>query len=309
MTQQTKTISNLMTEYAVYLRSLNYSEITIKNIKLDMRLFLDHLEKLDVKRVPELRKEHIFLWQEHIANRLNKRGLPVKSGTVNQKVGHVKGFLRYLAKKSFILPSVDVLRYVRMPQVLPGNIISHARIRKLLNRIDTSTPHGHRDRTMLELLYSSGIRAGEMVKINVGDIDFQQSTVKVQGKGRKERITPIGKTALRYLETHIKAVRGFLLVDRHEKALFLNKNGGRLSYDTLADNVRTHCGKVKDSWITPHTFRRSCTTELVRGGANLYHVKELLGHESLTTLKHYAKLSIKDLKKTHEKFHPRERDS
>ena len=129
------------------------------------------------------------------------------------------------------------------------------------------------------------------------------------GKGRKERIVPVGKTALRYLESYVKAVRPFLVRGKTDNALFLTAEGERLPYRRLLKIVHKYTDNMDlNVTVTPHTFRRSCTTELIRGNANIYHVKELLGHESLDTLKHYAKLNITDLKKTHARCHPREKD-
>jgi site-specific recombinase XerD len=122
-------------------------------------------------------------------------------------------------------------------------------------------------------------------------------------------MVPIGHTAHRYLETYIKAIRPFLLRDRAEMALFLNARGVRYSYSSLQVYVQNFMRQFDfDERITAHTFRRSCATEMIRSGANVYHVKELLGHETLRTLHHYLKLTIADLKRTHEKCHPRERD-
>ena len=118
-----------------------------------------------------------------------------------------------------------------------------------------------------------------------------------------------GATAVRLLEAYIKAVRPHLATGSGGKALFLDAAGRRMRYHTLRRLVHA-CAEAAGLHIcvTPHTFRRSCTTELLRSGANMYHVKELLGHESLDTLKHYARLTITDLKKTHRRCHPRERD-
>jgi len=140
-------------------------------------------------------------------------------------------------------------------------------------------------------------------------VDFKNRTMMVTGKGDKQRVVPIGRTALRHLETYLAAIRPYLLCDRTQTALFLNHKGARLKYKAFLKCVHIHSRRMGYTDVTPHTFRRSCTTELIRGGANMYHVKELLGHESLDTLKHYTKLTINDLKKTHEKCHPRERDS
>ena len=132
---------------------------------------------------------------------------------------------------------------------------------------------------------------------------------------------PVEKTAVRFLESYIVAVRPFLVKQRQfnlrgsvilpedEQALFLTSRGTRVSYPRFLEYVHAYAKRAGiPGKVTPHTFRRSCTTELLRGGANMYHVKDLLGHESLETLTHYARLTITDLKKTHAKCHPRERD-
>jgi site-specific recombinase XerD len=153
------------------------------------------------------------------------------------------------------------------------------------------------------------LRAGEILALDVEGVSFDTKTLRVMGKGHKERVVPVGKTALRFLKSYIIAVRPFFVHDPHESALFLDRTGRRYAYHNLQSMIRHRTRKMKfDVHVTAHTFRRSCTTELIRGGANMYHVKELLGHESLDTLKHYARLTIVDLRKTHEKCHPREVD-
>jgi len=205
--------------------------------------------------------------------------------------------------------TVDVLEYMKVPQRLPGGVLAHKEIKKLMRKIETSDPIGYRDRTIFELMYSSGIRAGELIGLKVDDVDFDNAIIKVFGKGRKERLVPLGKTALKYVETYVKAIRPFLLTEGRKEALFLNTRGDPLQYRRLLVMVHKR-SKEADLQIkvTPHTFRRSCTTELVRGGANLYHVKDILGHSDLQTLKHYAKLNVTDLRKTLAKCHPREKD-
>jgi site-specific recombinase XerD len=161
---------------------------------------------------------------------------------------------------------------------------------------------------MLELLYSTGLRARELLGLDVADVDLRSATARVLGKGEKERVAPIGRTALRLLESYLKGVRPFLLRNPREPALFLNRRGRRLAYDDLLRLVHRHAARVGAAvTVTPHTFRRSCATEMIRGGANLYHVKDLLGHETLDTLRHYARLNVEDLRKTLARCHPRER--
>ena len=126
---------------------------------------------------------------------------------------------------------------------------------------------------------------------------------------QQQRVVPMGRTAIKYLENYLNGIRPHLEANPEEKALFLDQFGQRYPYHTLRRRLHAYAGKAGiDIQVTPHTFRCSCTTELLRGGANMYHVKEMLGHESLDTLKHDARLTITDLKKTHRKCHPRKKD-
>ena len=199
------------------------------------------------------------------------------------------------------------LEYVKVPRLLP-RVLPHEQIRALLDSIDTTSTAGFRDRSMLELLYSSGQRASELLDLNVKHVELKAGTAFVKGKGRKERLVPVGATARRYLESYLRAVRPWL-VRSATSALFLDDEGKRMPYHTLRRIVlRIAKNAELDGKVTAHVFRRSCTSELVKGDANLYHVSRLLGHESLETLKHYVKLDITDIRKTHQKTHPRERD-
>jgi integrase/recombinase XerD len=305
-----KTLKELSEEYLGHLRSLNYSERTLEAIEENVGRFLAHLGELGAFTADLVHKSHLLAWQKRIFEHRTAQGLPLKAVTMNRRIIDSKGFLKYLAKRGFVLPSLlDALSYVRKPNPLPGSVLSHHQAKRLLAKIDTSGPKGHRDRTIMELMYSSGLRADKVVRADVRSVDFKLGTVTVMGKGRKERIVPVGKTALRFLETYVKAVRPFMAKKPGEDALFLNHYGRRLHYRTLLEIVHLHRGKLDVEFsVTPHTFRRSCATELIRGGANVYHVKDMLGHESLETLRYYTRLTITDLRKTHEKCHPRERD-
>jgi integrase/recombinase XerD len=307
-----KTLEDWSQEYVQHLRSRRFSkatqDLTRHNLKRFARWFREnyHVEVAD-----ELTGEYLRRWHIHITSACTKEGRPYSPWTVNSHLNAVRGLIAYLARQGYSHMDLrDHLPYQKTPQYLPGTVISHAQARSILSRLPASDPRDYRNRAMLELLYSSGIRAAEILGLSLQDIHFTHGTVKVLGKGNKERMVPVGRTAMRYLETYIKAVRPFQLKNPAETAVFLNHHGKRIHYTMLLRIVHDCMHKVrfKDVHVTPHTFRRSCTTELIRGGANMYHVKELLGHESLDTLKHYAKLTINDLKATHEKCHPRERD-
>ena len=305
-----KTFHEQLADYLDHKLALNFSVQTCNTIRRNCRSFFRWLAAhYEVTSADRLRKTLLERWQKHLAAHLTRKGTPLKAKSINKSVESVRGFLKYLVFHGTIPPTLmEALQYVKEPKLLPGSVLTHAEVRKLLRRVVTTTPEGHRDRAMLELLYSSGIRVGELLGLDVEDVDLGNAAAKVTGKGKKDRVVPIGKTALRYLESYIVAVRSFLLTDRTERALFLHR-GKRLRYQRFLRMIHAAADRAKlDKPVSPHTFRRSCTTELIRSGANIYHVKELLGHESLATLKHYTMLTILDLKKTHAKCHPRERE-
>ena len=257
-----------------------------------MRLFLRWLELAQaVVTLAELRAPHLRQYLQHLIERANRLDRPLKPRSVNKFMDSARHFLRYLAEQGH-LPKTwpELLERIKEPKHLPTSVLTHEQVKALLACVDTSTNLDYRNRTMLELIYSAGLRAGELLGLNVGDLDLPNATALVTGKGDKQRVVPVGRTALRYLETYLRAVRPFLLKKNPtELALFLNQWGARMLYTTFRRMVQSYAQRAGLSvHVTTHTFRRSCATEMLRGGANMYHVKELLGHERLDTLKHYV---------------------
>jgi len=293
-------------------RGLRSSPHTIARIKTALRMFVNYLEDEHRVRTPDaLTLAHIEAFQAHLSTRLTKSGLPLKPRTINSVVKGVRPFLEMLYEHGLLRRQLARhLHYVKVPDLLPASVLTHAQVKKLMRKIATTTPVGIRDRAALELLYSSGIRIGELESLTLQDIDLERGVARVIGKGRKERFVPIGKTAVKWLSSYIRGVRPFLLTGYREcEAVFINQAGRALSQHTLRDRVRDYGRQLGlEIRITPHTFRRSCTSEMIKSSATLYHVKQLLGHKSFETLNHYARLDIADLRKTHERCHPRERD-
>ncbi len=305
-----KTLRDWLDSQLAYARALRQSRHTVRTRAYHGQSFLDWLETHYGVTTPDrLRREHLEGWTKHLATRVTCHGLPLKPRTTNKIIESTRSLLRYLAEHHLVSSALlEALAYVKEPQLLPTSVLTHAQTRELLRRIPTTHALGWRDRAMLEMLYSTGIRAAELLGLNVADVDFTSETARVFGKGQKERLVPIGRTALRLVESYLRGVRPFLVRDPKEPALWLDRRGNRLPYQTLLRQVHIHAARIGVSvTVTPHTFRRSCTTEMIRAGANLYHVKDLLGHETLDTLRHYVKLNVEDLRKTLARCHPRER--
>ena len=315
MTAETKTLADLTEDLYERYRGLKSSPHTIARIKTALTIFLDFLADEHRVFTPEtITIEHLHSFQSHLSVRLTKSGLPMKPRTINSIVKGVRPFLEMLYEYGYLRRSIAKhLHYVKLPDLLPVSVLTHAQVKALMRKIDTTTPVGIRDRAAIELLYSSGIRIGELESLTLQDVDLDRGVARVIGKGRKERYVPIGKTALRWLSSYIRGVRPFQARiaknGGNTDAVFLNANGDPLHQHTLRDRVRDYGRQLGlDIPITPHTFRRSCTSEMIKSDANLYHVKQLLGHKSFDTLNHYARLNIADLRKTHSKCHPREKD-
>jgi integrase/recombinase XerD len=306
------TLDDHLKDFLEHHLALRLSASTLRSYRVNLTRFIKWLGRtFNVAIARHLRSDHLTSWMRSISAHRTRKGLPLKPSSINKNIENVRKFIRYLIKQGHIAPELfEVLEYVKEPDELPTSVMTHAQVKKLLSHIRTDSAAGYRDRSMFEILYSTGIRIAELLSIDVSHVDIKNAAVLVTGKGNKQRMVPIGKTALKYLQTYILAARPFLVHDPAEQALYLNQNGRRMGYQMFRKSLQQYVKKAKlNINITPHTFRRSCATELLRSGANMYHVKEILGHKTLNTLRHYAKLTITDLKKTHRKCHPRERDS
>lgn len=300
-------VGELFTRY----RSLQSSPHTLTRLKSALRLFLDYLSEYHrIITADALTIEHIHAFQAHLSQRLTKHGLPLRPATINTIIKAARVFLDLLYEYAYTHRSLARhLAYIQEPQLLPKSVLNHAQVRQLIRKIDTGTPVGIRDRAAIELLYSSGIRVGELEGLTLTDLDLEHGVARVIGKGRKERFVPIGKTALKWLTSYIRGVRPYLTRGNETSAVFLTDHGHPMPQHVMRQRVHEYAASLDvDAPVTPHTFRRSCTSEMIKSNANLYHVKQLLGHKSFETLNHYAKLDITDLQKTHARCHPRERE-
>jgi integrase/recombinase XerD len=222
----------------------------------------------------------------------------------------LKSFYKYLLFEGLI--EKDPTALIEGPKLgrkLPDTLSYHE-IENLLNAIDLSTPEGARNRAILEVLYSSGLRVSELVELQIDNIYRDSGFLKVRGKGNKERLVPIGRDALKYLFIYLEEVRGRSPhkppVKGHESFVFLNRSGSKLTrvmVFTIIRNLARQIGLKKT--ISPHTFRHSFATHLIEGGADLRAVQEMLGHESITTTEIYTHLDRDYLRQIVQEFHPR----
>jgi site-specific recombinase XerD len=199
----------------------------------------------------------------------------------------------------------DLLPAPKQPQRLPRTL-KPAEVAKLLDRIPAGTPLELRDRALFELAYASGLRAEELVNLDVGAVDFDAEQVRVEGKGGKTRFVPCGEHALRSIGRYLERARGTLASDPAEPALFLSKSGRRLSTSDVRRRLRTWARHAAaQGAVHPHALRHSFATHLLDGGADLRAIQELLGHSSLSTTQVYTRVESARLRAAYARSHPR----
>ncbi|UPL50699.1 site-specific tyrosine recombinase XerD [Hymenobacter sublimis] len=234
-------------------------------------------------------------------------GLGMTATSQARTLSGIKAFYRFLIMEDMLtLDPTDTLDAPKTGRKLPDTL-SYPEIEQVLSGIDLSTPEGTRNRAMLEVLYSSGLRVSELTGLRLSNLYADQGFVRVTGKGNKERLVPIGRDALKHLGFYLQSIRAHLdIKPGHEDTVFLNKRGSGLSRVMVFNIIKDAAVKAGiQKSISPHTFRHSFATHLIEGGADLRAVQEMLGHESITTTEIYTHLDRDYLRQVITEFHPR----
>ncbi|MCP4652676.1 MAG: tyrosine recombinase XerC [Candidatus Omnitrophica bacterium] len=272
----------------------NYSPYTIINYKIDLNEFTDFLNSLngiDVKSID------YFILRKFLS-RLSEKNL--KKRTISRKISTLKSFFKFMMREGETENNpASSLIYPRLDKPLP-KFLTETEVINILKIPDTSDLLGARNKVILEILYSTGVRVGELVGLKREHLDLISGFAKVRGKGRKERLVPLGEPA-------IQAIKNYLdMRSDKNSSLLLNRRCGGLTdrgvRDIIDRSIRKAASNLK---VSPHTFRHSFATHLLNRGADLRSVQELLGHSSIATTQIYTHLTIDTLKKVYEKAHPR----
>jgi site-specific recombinase XerD len=238
------------------------------------------------------------------AARLSQRGAAPR--TMARKLASIRSLFRSLLEHGEVASNpADLLPAPRLPQTLPTTL-KPADVAALLERIPASTPLEQRDRALFELAYSSGLRAEELVDLDVTNIDFDAEQVRVEGKGSKTRFVPAGEHALRSIAAYLERARPALAGADAESALFLSKSGRRLSTSDVRRRLRVWARHAStQTGVHPHALRHSFATHLLEGGADLRAIQEMLGHASISTTQVYTRVESARLRAAYAKSHPR----
>jgi len=229
--------------------------------------------------------------------------------TVARRLSVIKSFMKFLHREGFL--EKNVAKLISLPKAqekLPA-VLKIEEVLSLIEGIPNTTLRHKRTRAMVELLYSTGIRVSELVKLDHGDLDFRHGTLTVMGKGRKERKLPMGRHCQTAIREYIDAMPSYQKRGA-QTPVFLNAEGERVTVRTIQRNLREFAVSALGTTgiaVSPHTLRHSCATHLLAGGAGLREIQELLGHRSLVTTQKYTQVDIKRLKESYKKAHPKER--
>ena len=286
----------------------NVSTHTLRNYSSDLGQFQDHLASIGALKIKVDEIDHLTIreWMASLHS-LNK-----KKTSIARKLASLRTFFQFLVREGVL--ETNPAKLVATPRIerkLPSHLSMEDAVR-FIETPDLNTDLGKRDRAILEFLYATGVRVGELVGLNLTDIDFREKLVRVTGKRKKQRILPFGEPALQALMFYLNETRPIFLnncppAERDENAVFLNYQGTRIttrSVGRMVDKYIKLCAEINRD-ISPHSLRHSFATHLLDSGADLRDIQELLGHARLSTTQIYTQVSMEKLIEVYDKAHPK----
>ena len=297
----------LVSEFADWMGAHGYSPRTIENRRGQLAALASWLEERGVTRPVEVTRPMLERYQRHLFHYRKPNGDPLSFRSQSQRLLPIRAFFRWAARNNVVLYNpASELELPRAEHRLPKPALTAAEAELVLAEPDLSDPLGMRDRAMLEVLYSTGIRRSELAHLAIFDLDAERLTLMVrQGKGRRDRFVPIGERAATWVARYLAEVRPKLTVEPDCGALFLTADGTGFGPDRLTQIAR---GYVESSGVAKegacHLFRHTCATLMLEGGADIRYIQAMLGHAELSTTQIYAQVSIRALQAVHEATHP-----
>lgn len=303
------TLAHHAAQYLQNLAVRNYTADTIEGRKDALKVFLLWANDRDLTAPAAITKPILESYQRHLWRWRKTNGKPLGISTQRSRLGTVKDFFAYLVKSNHIPANpASELEMPRPEKRLPKEPLGLHQIESVIAVPDTTDPLGIRDRAMLELFYSAGLRRSELAKLTLHDLNRDRQTLQIrQGKHHKDRVVPVGNRALKWLERYLEESRPRLALDAQQPALFLTSYGEPFNPDVLSRMVTQFIKKAEiDRPGSCHLLRHTCATHMLEGGADIRFIQQLLGHEKLETTAIYTQVSIEQLKAVHSKTHPAE---
>ena len=288
-------------DYSHYLKiERGLSSHTIQNYIRDVKKLISFIDKKKITCTPiEINEDLIQQFIYEIAKEISPRSQA-------RIISGLRSFFDYLIFENYRASNpTDLIETPKIGVKLPDTL-SEQEINSLISAIDLSKVEGERNRAMLETMYSCGLRVSELIDLKISDLFFEEGFIKIVGKGNKERFVPIHSSAQNYIMLYINEIRSHLSIKKgFQDTLFLNRRGKSLSRQMIFMILKALAIKINlNKKISPHTFRHSFATHLLKNGADLRAIQQMLGHESITTTEVYVHLDTSYLKKIVEKYHP-----
>ena len=295
-------ILTTIADFKNHLKALGYAESTLESYRKNLDLFCRYLQGLEVADIRKITHALICDYQQTVMAQ------PIAMESKALKLRPVKRLFEYLVKthKLLINPTEGIVETCRKNRKI-GLVLTVEEVKKQLDQPNLSLRTGIRDRAIMEVLYATAIRLDELLALVVYHVDLKDKVLYIRkGKGKKQRVVPLGKPAALWLREYLEKIRPwYAKKNPKERKLFLNHSGLAMTAPNLRVNLRKYrdCAGIKKP-VSPHTFRRSCATHLLQNGADIRYIQKLLGHRHLKTTQAYTKVMPVEIKKTHNKTHP-----
>jgi len=298
----------LMEQFFEWMRMRNYAEWTVTTRRAQLGRFINWCAARGIAQPTEVTRPIIERFQRFLYHFRRRNGNPLSFQTQNNGIVAVRAWFRWLARKNHVLysPAADI-EFNRTEYRLPKCVLTASEAEQVINQADINTPLGIRDRAILETFYSTGIRRTELMNLRPCDIDMERGTVVIrQGKGKKDRMIPIGDRALAWIDRYQVEVRpGLLVGDSARDALFLTHMGQPFAPDQMSELVADYVDAAaigKEGAC--HLLRHTMATVMLENGAGIRYIQAMLGHAKLETTQIYTRVSIRKLKEVHTATHP-----
>jgi len=302
-------------KYLAFLKRKAYSSLTVDSYSREIRRFIRFLTEYypRITAPTEVKREIIIDYQDYLSERRTRGDRPISNRTICGKLTALKTFFRFLYDEDYIVS--NPMRNIAFPKEekrLPKSVLTEKEVMLILESCDTRTALGLRNRAVLELLYSCGIRTSELCNLKIQDLSLKDQSVLIEkGKGNVSRLVPIGQYASLYIEEYLKKGRKYLLRGKRDDPgnLFLTQFGNPFDRKSINKSVMKPIQrKLKlQKNLTVYSWRHACATHLLHRKVDVAYIAQLLGHRSLDTTQKYLKIEIGDLKRMHALYHPREK--
>lgn len=297
----------LAMRYLEHLRVKNYSDSTVTNREVYLRYFVRWCEERSVVRPAEVTKPVLDRYARYLYHHRKENGEPLSIASQHKHLVPVRALFKWLTRSNLILYNpASELELPRLEHRLPKAVLTASEADQVINKPDIEDPLGIRDRAILETFYSTGIRRFELIKLKLYDLDVSRGTLMVrQGKGKKDRMIPIGDRATAWIDKYLVEVRPSFAFEPDEGFIFLTHEGQSFTPNRLTQLVRNYVDRADiGKRGACHLFRHTMATLMLEGGADTRFIQEMLGHAKLETTQIYTQVSIRKLKEIHTATHP-----